>query len=93
MKAVCAVSVSGRTLLASPGDDGTVRLWDPTTGQLERTLEGHDLWPWKPGRGGFVYALCPVSVGRRTLLAAAGDRTVLWDPATGQQERILRVTP
>jgi WD40 repeat protein len=28
-------------LLASASDDETVRLWDPATGQHERTLTGH----------------------------------------------------
>jgi WD40 repeat protein len=29
---VCAVHVKGRELLASAGDDDTVRIWDPVTG-------------------------------------------------------------
>ena len=38
---VCAVTVAGRELLASGGDDGTVRIWDPATGAQHAVLEGH----------------------------------------------------
>ena len=77
VSALCPVTVEGRTLLASGGDDRTVRLWDPATGTAQRVLEGHT---------GGVYALCPVTVEGRTLLASGGiDRTVrLWDPATAR---------
>ncbi|MFC6022940.1 trypsin-like peptidase domain-containing protein, partial [Plantactinospora solaniradicis] len=79
---VCGVSVSGRSLLASASGDGTVRLWDPVTGQHEQTLKA---------RAGSVNGVCGVSVGGRSLLASAcADGTVrLWDVATGQHERTL----
>ena len=38
---VCPVTVAGKELLASAGADGTVRIWDPQTGLLRATLEGH----------------------------------------------------
>ncbi len=54
---MCAVTVDGRALLTSAGHDGTVRLWDPTTGHQERELTGHTDWvngcarsPWTAGR-------------------------------------------
>jgi WD40 repeat protein len=74
--AVCAIQVGPRQLLASAGDDQTVRLWDPATGTPERVLDGHT---------GAVSGVCGVQVGGRELLASASyDRTVrLWDPATG----------
>jgi WD40 repeat protein len=78
---VCAVPVGGRTLLASTGDDRTVRLWDPATGQPERTLTGHTR---------LVNGVCAVVGGRTLLASASADETVrLWDPATGQPERTL----
>ncbi|MGI5243398.1 hypothetical protein [Dactylosporangium sp. CA-139066] len=82
VRAVCPVVVGGRTLLATAGDDGSVRLWDPATGQQQRQLDGHTDW---------VRAVCPVVVDGRTLLAtASNDGSVrLWDPATGQQQRQL----
>ncbi|TCJ40503.1 TIR domain-containing protein, partial [Parafrankia sp. BMG5.11] len=68
------------TLLATAsGWDGTVRLWDPTTGQPHgEPLTGHT---------GPVNALAVLpGPGGTTLLATAGnDRTVrLWNPTTGQ---------
>ena len=39
--AVCPVTVAGRQLLASGGDDGMVRIWDPQTGEQAAVLEGH----------------------------------------------------
>ena len=59
------------------GDDGTVRLWDPATGQpVGEPLTGHT---GRAVRGG-------VQPGRRSCWPSAGDDgTVrLWDPATGQ---------
>ncbi|MGH3550751.1 MAG: trypsin-like peptidase domain-containing protein, partial [Pseudonocardiaceae bacterium] len=79
---VCAVQVEGRELLVSASGDGTVRIWDPTTGDTERTLAGHT---------GGVRGVCAVRVADRELLASAsGDGTVrIWDPTTGDTERTL----
>ena len=79
---LCAVRVEGQDLLASAGDDLTVRIWDPTTGTELRELASH-------ARG--VNGLCAVRIEGRDLLASAGDDgTVrIWDPATGTKLRRL----
>ena len=62
------------SLLASGGDDNTVRLWNPATGAPLHTLTGHN---------GDVNAVAFSPDG--SLLASGGDdNTVrLWNPATG----------
>jgi WD40 repeat protein len=79
---VCPVTVGGRELLASVGGDGTVRIWDPHTGQQQAILEGH-----QDG----VSAVCPVTVaGHKLLASAADDGTIrIWDPHTGRQRATL----
>ena len=69
------------TLLATASNDHTVRLWDPTTGQHQRTLKGHR---W--GVNAVVF-----SPDGTLLATASDDRTArLWDPATGQHQRAHR---
>jgi len=73
----------------------TVRLWDLTTGKNLHTLEGHITavegvasrsgWRRSPGDGGVA-----LSPDWRLLATGGDDQTVrLWDPATGDQVRIL----
>ncbi|AGL15248.1 trypsin-like peptidase domain-containing protein [Actinoplanes sp. N902-109] len=72
---VAAIPVDGRSLLASAGEDGTVRLWDPLTSQTEQVIACHD---------DCIRALAVVRAGNVDLLATAGhDHTIkLWDPRT-----------
>ena len=82
VRAVCPLTVAGQPLLASGGDDRTVRIWDPATGTQRAVLEGHQ---------GRVRAVCPLTVAGQPLLASgSGDGTVrIWDPATGTQRAVL----
>ena len=80
---VCAMLVGDRQLLASAGGDGTVRLWDPATGNPPQVLHGHGDW---------VTSVCAVPVGDRQLLASAGGdgMVLLWDPATDNPPQVLQ---
>jgi WD40 repeat protein len=79
---VCRLTVAGQQLLASAGTDGTVRIWDPQTGEQRTMMEGHH---------GVVNGVCPVTVAGKELLASAGgDGTVrIWDPQTGRQRTMI----
>ena len=68
------------TWLASAGADGSVRIWDPATGQLRAALTGH---------AGPVRAVAIAPDG--TWLASGGDdgSVRIWDPATGEQRAAL----
>jgi hypothetical protein len=82
VRALCPVTVAGQELLASGGDDRTVRIWDPATAEQRAVLPGHADW---------VRAVCPVAIAGEHLLASGGDdRTVrIWDPATAEQRALL----
>ncbi|GGV01522.1 hypothetical protein GCM10010211_81030 [Streptomyces albospinus] len=75
----------GRTLLASAGRDGAVRIWDSATGaQVGVPLTGHQDSGW--GHQGTVtdVAAFPGPDGRTRLATCGNDGTVrIWDPATG----------
>jgi len=60
-----------------------VRIWGPATGQKRAVLEGDTDW---------LRSVCALSLGSKTLLAAAGDDGTarIWDPGTGQQRAALQ---
>jgi WD40 repeat protein len=86
--ALCAVpSSGGRALLAVASTDGTIRLWDPETGEPVRSVDG-------PGHA--VTAMCPVPLpdGRVLLVTGHADGALRgWDPETGVPLRELAVHP
>ncbi|MEQ4303693.1 trypsin-like peptidase domain-containing protein [Plantactinospora sp. B6F1] len=80
---VAAVEVDSRRLLASVGDDGTVRLWDPLTNQAEQVFTCHD---------DTIRGVCAVRTGDDEVLIATAshDGTIgLWEPRTGHRRHEL----
>ncbi|MCY1143027.1 hypothetical protein OWR29_33960 [Actinoplanes sp. Pm04-4] len=76
---------NGDLIVVSGGTDGTVRTWDPSTGQQRKVMLA----------GADVVELVPVRMDGRTLVASAGaDGTVLlWDPESGQLRHSVRCEP
>ena len=68
-----AFSPDGKTLATASGDN-TIKLWNPTTGNIISTLKGHQSEVWSVA----------FSPDGKTLATASGDNTInLWNPTTG----------
>ena len=72
----------------------TVRIWDPATGQQQAVMEGQQQAFLAGYRDWKMNGVCEITVSGRHLLASAGDDEMvrIWDPATGQQQAVLKDT-
>jgi WD40 repeat protein len=82
----------GRALLACGCEDGTVRLWDPSTGEPLGGLGARHAGPVNS------VAFSPVAVskvsGAALLASGSEDGTVcVWDPVTGEPLGLLHASP
>ncbi|MFD6286315.1 trypsin-like peptidase domain-containing protein [Streptomyces sp. NPDC060205] len=73
-------SLDGQSLASGGYEDGKVRLWDPVTGRLRRTLTGD-------AEG--VDALAFSGDGRSLAVGGYEGKVWLWDPVTGRLRRTL----
>lgn len=74
-----ALSADGQTLVSGSQDD-TIRVWNPTSGELRRTIVAN---------AGSVRSVS-ISADGQTLATGNGDRTVkVWDASSGQLQSTL----
>ncbi|CEL03835.1 hypothetical protein ASPCAL04975 [Aspergillus calidoustus] len=67
--------------LASSSSDNTIKLWDPTTGELRQNLEGHS---------DSVRSVAFSPDGKQ-LASGSNDKTIMvWDPMTGELRQNLK---
>lgn len=77
------VRLSTVLALCSPlsgSDDKTIKVWDRTTWQCRKTLDGHDQY------------VMSIKIRGNTLYSGSWDKTIkVWDLGTGQCINTLRV--
>ena len=74
---VRSVAIQGDRIV-SGSDDGTVKVWQVSTGLLEKTLAGHFTW------------VCSVAIDGDRIVSSSEDGTVnVWQASTGLLEKTL----
>jgi hypothetical protein len=73
-----------KQVLATTSADGTVRLWDATSGANLKTLTGLKDW---------VYAVAASSDGKLVAAGGQDSEVHVWDTTTGKEVKVLNVTP
>jgi WD40 repeat protein len=76
-----AVSADGALATAQSFESGTIKIWDPSNGQLTATLAGHTSWvPW-----------LEFNAAGDTLVSAGADQTIrFWNIKSGEERFNLR---
>jgi WD40 repeat protein len=74
-----AVTPDGRRAI-SASEDRTLKVWDLSSGEAERTLAGHS---------GLVNAVAVTPDGRRAISASEDGTLKVWDLSSGEAERTL----
>jgi WD40 repeat protein len=79
--AVDTLTLDGRTLLATAGDNGSIALWDTAEGRLA----GGPLAPHTEANSVTAMTVATTPDGRTLIVTGSPDRRCLnvWDPATG----------
>jgi len=82
VNSVAITKLDGRMVIISGSDDGTISIWDPTTGGILRTLTGHT---------GSVNSVATTELdGRMVIISGSDDGTIsIWDPTNGDTLRTL----
>jgi WD40 repeat protein len=73
-----------KPLLATCSADGTVRLWNPQTGQILRTLTGHTDW---------VYAVAISPDGNQVAAGGWNGEVRVWNVADGKEVKAFNASP